>query len=197
MRVKSHWFNEGKAKTPAEIGGALAFIIWRVGQNMIGNLRRAEFEVNNDPRYFDLLDELLVFLVLIGDRIAYRQMDADARVEFTSALANRLGETLAENRSRLMGEDEAAAKAGFIERLNGRAGDYAVYEYGESGPEYGFLRQLAHYLHDHVDERDRFWISDQIIGMETPEAVATLEKSMRGLLGLDPKPNRRKGSGGE
>src|SRR4030065_1082504 len=102
MRIKSHWFKSEREKTPQEIAGALAFTIWRIADNALKNTRKADFEIAIGPQYFSFLTEFLVFLIQVADRIAYRQLPSEVRFELTSALANRVAETLAENQSRLM-----------------------------------------------------------------------------------------------
>lgn len=193
MRVKSHWFRSGQGKTPQENAGAVAFIIWRIGQNALQNMRRADFDIAVGTQYFAFLSEFLIFLMQIADRIAYRRMSGEVRVTFTTTLANRVGETLAENWSNLLGGTLLEHKAAFIERLNLRAGEYAEFEYGETGPGFSFLRHFGYAVQEVMDPRDKGWVIDQIMATEAPEAVETLEKAMRGL--FDDAPARRRSSG--
>ncbi len=102
MRVKSHWFREGTPKSATEIAGAAAFIVFRIAQNSLKNMRNARFELPPGARYFAFLSEFLVFLTLAADRIAHRRGDPSWRVEFTTALANRVGAFLADNEADLL-----------------------------------------------------------------------------------------------
>ena len=192
MRVKSQWFRDGKARTQQEIAGAAAFIVWRIGENALKSMRNADFDIAIGTQYFSFLSEFLIFLVQVADRIAFRRLSGEGRVAFTGMLANRVGETLADNQSRLLGGTAPEHKAVFIERLNRRAGEYAEFEYDESGSNFSFLRHLGYVLQEIMDERDRNWVTDQVMAIEAPEAVETLEKAMRGLFGDEPK--RRRGS---
>jgi hypothetical protein len=190
MRVKSNWFRGAQAKTPQQNASAVAFIAWRVADNALKNMRRADFDIAVGPQYFEFLSEFLIFLVVSADRIAYRRMSAEDRVTFTSAVANRAGEMLADNWSELLGGEMAAHKAAFIDRLNQRAGEYAEYEYGEDSPGFSFLRHFGYALQGVMDERDKAWVIDQVMAIDAPEAVATLEKAVRGLFD-DERPRRR------
>src|SRR4030067_33234 len=125
MRIKSHWFKSEREKTPQEIAGALAFTIWRIADNALKNTRQANFEIAICPQYFSFLTEFLVFLIQVADRIAYRQLPAVVRCEFTSAWANRVPRTLAENKLLLFGGSIAELKQQFNDKLNQRAGEYA------------------------------------------------------------------------
>lgn len=190
MRIKSQWFKSDREKTPQEIAGAMAFTIWRIADNALKNTRKANFEIAIGPQYFTFMTEFLVFLIQVADRIAHRQISAEDRFSFTSTLANRVAETLAENQSRLMGDTIAAHKQHFIEKLNQRAGEYADFNYGKDGPEFAFTRYLAFCMREVMDERDVEWIIDQMMSIEAPEAVEMVEKTMKNLFDSEPKQQR-------
>jgi hypothetical protein len=61
-----------------------------------------------------------VFLTLAADRIAHGRGDAAWRVEFTTALANRLGEFLADNEADLLRVDTPGEASGASSRLSTR-----------------------------------------------------------------------------
>ena len=198
MRIKSQWFKGDREKTTKEIAGALAFTIWRIADNALKNTRKANFEIAIGPQYFSFLTEFLVFLIQVADRIAYRQLTAEARFEFTSVLANRVSETLAENQSRLMGDSIAEHKQHFIDKLNQRAGEYADFNYGSDGPEFAFTRYLAFCMREVMDEKDVEWVIDQMMSIEAPEAVEMVEKTMSNLYEAEPRPPRtRKTTSGD
>ncbi len=190
MRVKSQWFKNGKEKSPEEIAGAVAFISWRLAQNALKNTRRAHFDVAVGPQYFDFLREFLVFLIQVADRIAFRQCTWNVRIALTTALSHRIADTLSENQSELLGGDPAGIRARFIERLNQCAGDYATFEYDADGMNFAFVRYLGHAMQQVMQGADQQWIIDQMMSIEAPEAIATLEKAMRGLLKDDALPLR-------
>lgn len=196
MRVKSNWFKGGE-KSPQEIGGAVAFNIWRIGENALRNMRKAGFDIAIGTQYFAFLTEFLVFLVQLADRIAYRHYDPEARTVFTTAVANRVAENLAENQHLLMGGEIGAHKAAFIARLNLLADEYSNFEYEKGSENFSFIRCLGLSMQEVVDERDKTWVTDQIMASEAPEAVATLERAMSGFLGLEPdrRPMRGNTSG--
>ncbi len=97
MRIKSHWFKPGAAKTPADHASAMAFIVWRVAQSMLKRMRGAQFDIDAGQPYFAFMREVLVFLVAVTDRIAHARLEPEARVEFTVALVRHLARILQEN----------------------------------------------------------------------------------------------------
>lgn len=200
MRIKSQWFRSERPRAPGEIASAAAFIAWRIAGNAIASMRRAGFDIEPGRAWFDFLAEWLVFLIQIADRIAFVAMSPADRAEFTSALANRLGEILAENRVDLLaGPEEAdgarAVKGRFIDLLNLRSNDYADFDYSDEAVDYGFLRYLADRLGYAVGERDRIWLHDQVMEIEAPDALALLRRGLTGLLAGGPARRRPRAVG--
>ena len=198
MRIKSNWFKEGREHTPQEISDALSFVLFRIADNALKNTRKSKFEIEIGTQYLDFLAEFLLFLILAADRIAYLKLSEEDRQVFTGNLANRVGETYAENRSRLLEEDHKQCKQRFIDLLNQRAGEYADFGYDENGPDYGFYRYLAFCISNVLSEEDANWVIDPMISFEAPEAVKMVEKTLRGLYEEEPKkPRRRAATSGD
>ena len=182
IRVKSSWQkNDHRKKTPQEIAGALAAIIWRISDNTLKNVRRADFDIAIGPQYFAFLQEYLIFLVMVADRIAYAQLIENDRAEFTGSLANRVAEHMAENQTEWLGGSLRAYKDSFVDKLNQRAGEYADFHYTGVETSFTFILHLGQCMRDVVDEKDKTWVVDQIMAIEAPESVGMLEKAMDGL----------------
>ena len=130
----------------------LSFVVSRIADNALKNTRKAKFEIEVGPQYFDFLAEFLLFLIMSADRIAYLKLSAEDRLVFTGNLANRVAETYAENRSRLLDEDLKECKRRFIDLLNQRAGEYADFGYDENGPDIRLL-SLSRLLHRRNHDR--------------------------------------------
>jgi hypothetical protein len=192
MRVKSTWFKPGRSHTPEDVASALGFITWRVAQNMLKSMRRADFDIDPGPQYFDFLAEGLAYAIQVAWRLVYARYDDAGRLAFMTTLANRVGDELAENRSRLLGDREPAAiKADFIDLLNRRTGEYAEFGYGPEGPGFAFLRYFGTVVAELMPEKDRRWTWDQVIAIEGPEVAATVAKSVAGLFDEAPRRARR------
>jgi len=191
LRIKSHWFKNGREHTPQELAGAVSFVVWRIADNALKNTRKANFEIAVGPQYFAFLTEFLIFLVQVADRIAFRRLSPEARFDFTSTLANRVAETYAENHSRLLGGSQHECKQQFIDLLNQRADGYADFDYSEDDPSFNFSRYLGYCMNQVMDERDSGWIIDQMISIEAPAAAEMTEKTMRDLLNNEPRQPRR------
>lgn len=148
-------------------------------------MRAARFDVDAGRAYFAFLSEFLAFLIAVADRVAHARISAVARVEFTTTLANRAGGILQDNAVDLLGAEGEHAKARFIELVNERLSDYASFTWGDGGPDFAFLRYLAHRVSDIVPPRDRSWSVAQVAEIEAPEAAAVLRKALDDLLACD------------
>jgi hypothetical protein len=198
LRIKSTWFKEGREHSPQVVSDALSFVISRIADNALKNTRKSKFEIEVGEQYLDFLAEFLLFLILSADRIAYLKLSAEDRVAFTGNLANRVAETYAENRSRLLDANQAYCKQSFIDLLKQRAGEYADFGYDENGPDYGFYRYLAFCISNVLSEEDANWVIDPMISFEAPEAIKMIENTLRGLYEEEPKkPRRRAAAGGD
>lgn len=210
MRIKSRWFSGDGApvhKSAAEHGSAMAFIVWRVAVNMLKRMRAARFDIDAGTPYFAFVREVLVFLAVLADRVAYERMAPQDRSEFVVALVRHVARHLQENADELLGPPgagEAPHGERFIDLFNELAGHYA--EFGaapgpadrtvtEAGfePDFGFVRYLGTRLEPALPEHDRRWVLDQVMAIEAPEAVGIVQRSMLEL--FDPAPPPRRAAG--
>jgi len=199
LRIKRHWFKEDTARDAKASASAVAATVWKASVHGMQNVRKARFTVDVGAPYIAMLDEFLTFLVAVADRIAYRHDQGAWREAFTVALATRLADIYDENLDHLMGPDpELGHKRRFIDLLNLRMAECAGLDYTEHGPNADFLRQFGYRISGVLaDEADRRWALDQMMSVQAPEALESLESAMRGVLGIDPKPRRRAAGGGD
>lgn len=208
LRIKSQWFKPGVTRTAADHASAMAFIVFRQANHWLKRMRGAHFEIDAGPAYFAFLNEVLAFLVAVTDRLAHQRLDAEGRAEFTTALVRHLARTLAENERELLGpEPEGATRYEdrFIDLVNVLSGHYAEFgadaqaqrEGRDFEPDFAFLRYLGHRLEPTLPEHDRRWVIDQVMAAEAPDAVATVQRSMKNLFEPSPRRARRASMSGE
>ena len=193
IRIKSQWFRSGTAKTPQQTASAMAFISWRVAQNMLKQMRSAHFDIEVGAQYFAFTREVLVFLTQVLDRMAYERMSADGRAEFITALVRRLAEVLQENEDNLLGAPPAGQPGhydAFIDLFNELADHYADFGFDAQGPDFAFVRYLGHRIEALMPEKDQRWVVDQIMATEVPEAVEMLQRAMQDVLSTEPRAPR-------
>lgn len=178
----------------AELASVIGTLGWKLSQEAIRRMRAAQFDIDIGRQYFDFVCEYLAFLLHATDRIAYRALDAENRVAFTTALALKLAEVVEENSDMLMAQTEpGACRRHFIELANQRGADYAEFGYDEKeGPDFGFRRFFGSRLLEIVPEKDHAWVIDQVMEIEAPEAVKMLEGTLVGLLAPPSEPRRRR-----
>lgn len=173
---------------------------WKLSQEGIHRMRAAKFDIDIGTQYFDFVCEYLAFLLHAADRIAYRVLDAEKRLAFTTALALKLAEVVEDNRDMLIAAPEPGrCRRHFIALANRRGAEYADFAYDEKqGPDFGFRRFFGSRLLDIVPEKDHAWVIDQIMEIEAPEAVKALEATLEGLFapaGETRRPRRERNVG--
>ena len=200
IRIKSRWFKEADGKSAEQQASAMAFIVWRVAQNMLRRMRGAKFDIDAGGPYFAFMREVLVFLVALTDRIAHAWLEPQSRSDFTVAMVRHIARTLQENEHDLLGPVPPGAPPygdTFIDLVNEVTGHYA--EFGPDPtlpvdgagfrPGFGFVRYLGNRLEPTLPEKDRHWVIDQVMAIEAPEAIEFVQRSMREL--HDPTAPRR------
>lgn len=200
LRIKSHWFKAETPKSPQQTASALAFIVWRVAQNMLKQMRSAQFDIDVGPQYFAFMREVLVFLIQAVDRMAFDVMPEGLRAEFTPALVRRVAEILEDSENDLLGlppPGQESHRAQFIDLFNALSDDYATFGHGPDGPDFGFVRYLGSRITALMAAKDRHWALEQIMAIEAPEAVTMLQGAMQGVLSTEPRPARRHGLSGD
>lgn len=213
VRIKRHWFQDGRERSPEEQATVIAVAVWKSATHGLQSLRKAKFSVDVGDPFIRVLAEFVVFLVTVADRVAYFHVPAadsadatdatdagDWRQVFTVALARRLATIYQENLDQLIGPLNLSAESParnhadvFIELLNLRMAEYAEFDYDENGPEFAFLRYFGNCVSAALpDSADQRWVLDQIMAAQAPEAIEIVDRGMRGVLGLDPKPQRKR-----
>ena len=193
LRIKSQWFRDGATKTPKQTASAMAFIAWRVAQNMLKQMRSADFDIEVGPQYFAFTREVLVFLTQVLDRMAYERMGVEGRAEFITALVRRVAEVLQENEDGLLGAPAAGQPSHydeFIDLFNELVDHYADFGYGPDGPDFAFVRYLGHRIEALMPEKDQRWVVDQIMATEVPQAVEILQRALQDVLSTEPRAPR-------
>jgi hypothetical protein len=207
LRIKSHWFKAGQPKSAEQNASAMAFIVWRVAQNMLKRMRGSDFDIAVGVPYFAFMREVLVFLISVVDRTAYAKMDGPTRSAFTTALVLQCAETLAGNETDLLGprSDGARHQDSFIDLVNEVSPHYA--EFGADAavagadeafaPDFAFLRYFGSRLEPTLPDKDRHWVLDQVMAIEAPEAVDIVRSAILDLLSTEPRKARRTSMSGD
>jgi hypothetical protein len=183
VRVKSKWNLKDRERTLAEIGGAAAFILWRIAQQGVLNLENAGFQTDTNAQRLDVIAEFTAFLVHLADRMTADRLDGDGRREFITSLARHLADTMQENRTDAQGKGEY--RQTLIDLLNTRAADYAEFAMADNEPGYAWRRYFAENVRAVMGERDNKWIADQVIDIEVPETLGPLNKALRDLFATE------------
>ncbi len=169
LRIKSHWNLEEAQRALPEIASALAFIAWRLALDKAIQLHCARFLYRDDAQRLSVIQEYLIFLVQIADRLAAERMDQEARRILITSLVKQLIAHWQENAEELLGPGDHGRR--FVEQLDERSEEYADFRMTEEGPSYPFLRHLGFSIQTWMGEAgENRWVIDQVMDKDGYEA---------------------------
>ena len=203
VRIRNRFHREGPPRPKAVLASVVAMLAWKLAAESIRSMREVGYDIDLGRQYFDYVCEMLAFLAHCADRIAHRELEDAPRVEFTTALAQRLAEIVEDNRDMLLGAAEPGqCRKHFLDLFNRAGGEYADCDYGADGPgpDFGFRRCFAARVREGLPEKDRVWVYDQVMEIEVPEAIRALEKTLAGIFSAaaaDATPRRGAALSGE
>ena len=180
LRIKSHWWNDESDRSLPEIASALAFIAWRVSLEKAINLHCERFVYRDDAQRLAVIQEYLVFLIQIADRLAHPRVPDEDRRTLITALARKAIEHVQDNSQDLLGPGDYGGP--FIALLNRRSEEYAKYQLADDGPSYAFLRHLGFEIQALMGEgQENRWVIDQVMDKDGWEAYKSFAKAFRDL----------------
>jgi len=193
LRIRSKWNAQTKARSLEEVAGALAFIEWRIAGQTLLNLENEGFQTDTQGQRLDVLQELCAFLIHVTDRMTHESMDEEERQRFIVALALKTADHYHDNRIDTEGDQDF--RRAFIDTLNLRMADYAEFRFVDGEPGYSSRRYLGERVTNTMGERDRKWISSQVMDIEIPDMLVTLKKGLKDLFvfGTEESESRRDG----
>ncbi len=181
MRVKSKW-HKTQVKTLEDIGGAMAFICWRITKNHLEDLINEGFVIEKE-QVFDVITEYLCFLIQSVDRLVFKKLTTEQRQELIHKLAKQSAFYYQENKTERIGEGNHW-KA-FINTYNQRSQDYNEYDFVGNEPDYRFLRYFGEKIKLAMTDVDQKWIVQQMVEIQAPKAFKKIAQSVDDLVSVD------------
>ena len=181
MRVKSKW-HKNQVKTIEDIGGAMAFICWRITKNHLEDLINEGFVIEKE-QVFDVIAEYLCFLIQSIDRLVFKTLNTEQRQELINKLAKQSAFYYQDNKEDRIGEGNHWKT--FINTYNQRSQDYSDYEFINNEPDYHFLRYFAEKVKKAMTDVDEKWIIQQMIEIQAPKAFKKISASVDDLVSVD------------
>ncbi len=180
MRVKSKWNKKDKTHSVEEVGAALAFIAFRIAQNGVLSLENNDYQTDTQQQRMMIIVEFLSFAIHIIDRMTIEKFDEQERVRFMTELATKSAKHFEDNMRDLIGKGDY--RQGFIDTLNQRMSDYADFQYSEeTGPSFPMRRFFGDLVTEQMGEKNKKWVAAQVIDIEVPEILQTLNRSVPNL----------------
>jgi hypothetical protein len=181
VRVKSKWSRKDKTHSVEEIGAALAFIAFRIAQNGVLTLENNDYQTDTQAQRLQIIAEFLYFTIHLIDRMTIDRFSDEDRMRFMTELAGKSAKHMEDNMRDILGKGDY--RQGFIDTLNQRMADYAEFHYDEEdgGPSFPMRRYFGDLVTQQMGEKNKRWVADQIIDIEVPEILTTLNRSIPNL----------------
>jgi hypothetical protein len=180
LRIKSHWWNDESERSLPEIASALAFIAWRIAMEKAINLHCERFVYANDTQRLAVIQEYLVFLIQIADRLAHSILNEGDRRTLITNFARKVIEHVQDNSQDLLGAGDYGRH--FVDLLNARSEEYAEFQLTEEGPSYPFLRHLGYEIQSIMGkEEENRWVIDQVMDKDGWEAYKQFTRAFQNL----------------
>lgn len=181
MRVKSKWNKKDKTHSVEEIAGALAYIAYRIAQNGVLTLENNDYQTDTLEQRLRIISEFLYFTIHLIDRMTIDRFEDEDRMRFMTELASKSAKNIEDNMRDILGKGDY--RQGFIDTLNQRMSDYAEFHYDteEGGPSFPMRRFFGDLVTQQMGEKNKRWVTDQIIDIEVPEILTTLNRSLPNL----------------
>ncbi len=181
IRVNTRWRSKGP-KTLGDRASVVGVTIWRVAHDTGKHMEKEEFRITSDAQYTALLTEIIAFLVQVTDRILYGRLSEEDRATFMNALGQHLARTMQSNLADFL--EAGDHTPAFIGTLNARAGDYAEFDFGDTGPGYGFVRYLGEKAAEVMAVTDSRWVIEHVMEIEAPQALRTVVRVIGEVMGV-------------
>lgn len=178
MRVKSKWHNKDKTHSVEEIGGAVAFIAVRIAQNALLSLENNDYQTDTHEQRLRIMQEILCFTIHIVDRMTIDRFSEEERLVFIGELGQKSAKHMEDNKRDLIGPGDYRQE--FIDLLNKRLVDYSEFMYDDE-PSFPMRRFFGDRVTEQMSEKNKRWVTDQIIDIESPDLVETLKRSLENL----------------
>lgn len=180
LRIKSHWMDEERERSLSEIASALAFIAWGIAMDKAINLHCQRFVYERDEQRLAVIQEYLVFLIQIADRLSHESLNDEDRRILITEFARKVFAHVQDNSQDLLGPGDYGGP--FIARLNERSGDYAEFQFEDDGPSYAFLRHLGFEIQSLMGGgQENRWVIDQVMDKDGWDAYKRFARAFRDL----------------
>ena len=179
VRVRQRWNNRDRVRSTDELASALGANVWKIAAAAVLELENEDYQIDTYSQRLDVIAEFCAFQVHVVDRLMHARQ-ADGRAAFITALARQLADLMQDNRGECEGPGEHARQ--LIDTLNARSNDYAACAFSpQDGPSFVMRRNFGDRVARVVGEHNRRWVTDYVMEVQAPAALAGLRKAMPSL----------------
>ncbi len=180
MRIRDKW-RSGKSRSLSDKATALAYIIWQIGLHYTKNLHQEEFDFESDEQRISVIQEYLIFLCHVSDRLSCSYLNDQQRQIFVTALVDQTTGQYQKNVEAVLGSGDY--RTGFITHTNLRFDQYSKGKFDDNQPGYAARRLLGNEIQRIMGmSQTNKWLIQQVIDIDSLDAAEQLSKSALKLL---------------
>lgn len=179
MRVKSRWNIKNKEHSLEDIASALGFIVWRIAQNGVLELENKGYETETNKQRLHIMAEFVAYTIHVVDRLTFDELTSEERQTFITHLAMNCARHYNDNMVDAAGAGKYQME--FVELLNNRMNDYSELDFEDGKPAFNLRRYFGTLVAKQMGAKHNKWVADQVMEIESPEILQTLDKSMKNL----------------
>ncbi len=170
--ARPRWRRKGP-RTVEDRAGVLGAGAWKIALEVFRHMEKEGFRFPSDRQVTLVLSEFIAFLVQLADRAAHAKLGEAGRAALIGGTVKHLAATMENNQLDLFGPGQY--RQPFIDLLNTRFGEYALYDYTGDDPGYPCLRFFAGKVAEAMAASDDKWVVEQMIDIEAPEMVRVMK----------------------
>lgn len=179
MRVKSRWNIKDKDRSLEEIAGALGFIVWRIAQNGVLELENKGYETETNKQRLYIMAEFIAYTIHVVDRLTFDELNTEERQTFITQLAMSCARHYQDNMVDAAGPGNY--QMDFVQLLNDRMNEYSELDFEDGKPAFNLRRYFGTLVAKQMGAKHNKWVADQVMDVESPEILETLDRSMKNL----------------
>lgn len=171
IRLKTKWNTQTREVSLTDTVSVLAFNAWKIGMQALLEIENQNFQTDTQLQRMAIIEEVMVFLVHILDRIAYSELEPADRQPLLSSFALKIADHIQDNTRDFAGQGDY--RNPFITKLNSRLAEYAETSWDQAAQLPGFSMGLSfgQYIATSLGPRDQQWVLDYIQLTLMPEIL--------------------------
>ena len=183
-RIRTGWKNKTRTISIEDFANAVSAICWRIALNAAKNLHQQDFIYDTDKQRVAVIEQYLIFLVHVSDRLMSKGFDQSERIRFMTELAVHCQRHYVQNHQEIMSDSTPLEqlKRQFIDSFNKQSEALSLTKFGGEEPGYDMYRLIAANIQQIMgNSQTNKWVIDQVMDIDGPNCFELYAQSLKKL----------------